>query len=501
MSFFEIENVRAATSGRWLQRPASLKLRVLTGVGIDTRDDLTGKAFVAIRGQSHDGHAYLAEAAKAGARVLVVEHVPAGVTLPGDVAVVQVENTRRALARMALNYRRSLRGTKVIVVTGSAGKTTTKRLIDSVLAVSLQGSASPKSFNNDIGVPLTILAARPSDKYLIVEVGTNAPGEIAQLASVVEPDVAVITSIGRAHLEGLGSIEAVAKEKASLLRFLTEGGTAVVTADAPLLRPYLKSVPSSILVGEADDADLRLTARGADELPGESDWWFEINARQRFPLALPGKHNALNAIAALAVGRRLGLDDEAICAGLAMVEPAPMRMAMQQLGEITICNDAYNANPDSMRAALETFAELAAHKPFKRRIVVLGDMLELGPAGAELHREVGGRLLAIDAQAKIDMAIFVGELSGIAAAEVAQQWGDDRVWRVPAMEPDVAHDIAAMLQPGDAVLIKASRGMQLERLVPAIEAALHAQRHHQPDSHTAAADIEVPIVRRAVANG
>lgn len=439
----------------------------MTGIGIDSRENLSGKSFIAIKGQTHDGHDHLQSAARAGAALLIVERQDkadeSSISLPPHVGVLHVEDTRRALAKLALAYRRTLRGLKVIAVTGSSGKTTTKRFIDAVLSTQLQGTASPKSFNNDIGLPLTILQAQPSDKFLLVEIGMNAPGEISQLAAIAEPDLAVITSIGRAHLQGLGSIEAIAQEKASILRHRTAHGVAIINADVPLLRPYLKQVKQSVLFGEAKDAELRLTRREACD----GGQWFEINNRQRFELLLPGKHNALNALAAVAVARRLGLDDESIAKGLKSVEPDAMRMALAVHGEVAVYNDAYNANPDSMIAALATFAEITPHA--KRRILVLGDMLELGDASPGLHREIGRRVLEIDRQTRIDSVVFIGEQSGFAAAEVAREWTGDRVNVIGALDEGAAKYVAGMFRAGDVALIKASRGMGLERVVQAIE--------------------------------
>ncbi|MEE8155792.1 MAG: UDP-N-acetylmuramoyl-tripeptide--D-alanyl-D-alanine ligase, partial [Phycisphaerales bacterium] len=370
MTFFYAKNLRRTSKGRWV-RPLISPLDV-DGVGIDSRADLTGKAFVAIHGERHDGHDYLAEAIRAGARLLIVDREPVQVTLPPDIAVLRVDDTRAALARLASAYRRTLIDTTVIAITGSAGKTTTKHLIDAVLSTTLRGTAAPKSFNNDIGLPLTILNAHVDDAYLIVEIGANRLGEVDTLAAIAQPDIAVITTVGRAHLEGFGSVENVAKEKAALLDHLQSNGLGILIADAPQLRNYRGQAQSIVWFGQAQDAGLRLTDRGACD----ETWWFEVNGQDRFQLGLPGAHNAVNALAAVAVGQRLGLSKQQIDQGLADCEPVAMRMTCHKLGEMTIYNDAYNANPDSMIAALDTFAELTIDAD--RRVVILGDMLELG---------------------------------------------------------------------------------------------------------------------------
>lgn len=466
MSFFNAERIALTTAGRWLQRPT--REGALRGVSIDSREDLTQKAFIAIKGHRFDGHDFVHAAANTGAAIVIVERSDCADGVPAGVGVLLVDDSRKAMGELALAYRRTLKNTAVVGVAGSAGKTTTKVLIDAALAGSMRGTISPKSFNNDIGVPLTILSAKPGDQYLIVEIGTNHQGEIAPLAAMVEPDIAVITMIGREHLEGLGSLENIAQENAALLDHLRPGGVAIVNADSPLLRKHLDAVESVILFGESPDADLRLTDRGEN-----GQWWFEANSSARFGLSLPGRHNAINALAAVAVGRRLRVPDEQISHGLAHAQGPPMRMARQQAGSVTIYNDAYNANPDSMLAALETFAEVAAGA--SRRVVVLGDMLELGAAGAQLHREIGNHVLKIDARARIDMAIFIGELSAFAAAEVARKWSGDRLMTFDKLDDDASIEIAAMIRPGDAVLIKASRGVALERIVHAIENRFPAQ--------------------------
>lgn len=458
MNFFEADNLRTVAGGKWLQRPARLPLE-LDGIGTDTRDDLTGKAFLAIKGDRMDGHDYLNAAVKAGSRLVIVERdVPLTPELTG-IGVVKVDSTRKALARLAQAYRRSLKGTKVIAVTGSAGKTTTKQLIHALLSQVMQGSASPKSFNNDIGVPLTLLAAEPSDKFIVCEVGMNAPGEISQLGSMIEPDLAVITSIGRAHLGGLGSIEAIATEKASLFTHLQPNGFAIATADAPPLRGRIKLLKHRVLFGEAADADLRLTNR---DRQGEI-WWFEVNDRMRFGTRLPGKHNALNAMAALAVAKRLGMEDNDIAAGFDAVVPPAMRMQPQTIGKWTIYNDAYNANPDAVVASLDAFVEMT--DTAKRRVVILGDMLELGEAGPSLHAEVGRRVVELDRATPIAHAVFVGELSKFGAAEVAGAWGNSRVLTLAKPDDAAAMKAAELLESGDAVLVKGSRGMGLERII------------------------------------
>jgi UDP-N-acetylmuramoyl-tripeptide--D-alanyl-D-alanine ligase len=472
MIFFDIDNLCSVLSGgggggRVLHKPN--RSLVLQGVGIDSREELSRKVFFAIKGDRFDGHDFLQDALTSGAQLLVVDRDPQLSSFPPLVGIVQVDDTRKALGKLASAYRKTLKGMQVIAVVGSAGKTTTKRLIDAALRGSMHGSISPKSFNNDIGVPLTLLNAPSTDRYVVVEIGTNALGEVPHLAKMVQPDIAVITMIGREHLEGLGSLENIAQENAAVLTHLQPKGLAIINADAPLLRRFVKVASSCVLFGEADDAEMRLTARGASDT-GEGvggGWWFEVNGRTRYQLSLPGKHNAINALAAVAVARKLGVQDQQISDGLADAKGAPMRMMTQHIGPVTIYNDAYNANPDSMMAALETFAEVAATA--SRRIAVIGDMLELGETGPALHFEVMDRIIQIDAHARFEHVMTIGKLSGDAADRLRQRWSNDRVMCVEKVDADSGEAIAALLKPGDGVLLKGSRSMGLERLLPYIE--------------------------------
>jgi UDP-N-acetylmuramoyl-tripeptide--D-alanyl-D-alanine ligase len=469
MSFWTADHLRAACGGRWIQRPEPGV--TIAGVGIDTRTGLRDRAFVAVRGETHDGHDFLGPAVAAGARVLVVDHHRTEVDLAPYVGVIQVDETRAALGRLATAYRKTLANTMVSAITGSAGKTTVKTLLDAVLSTTRTGRCAVKSFNNDIGVPLTILGADPQDEYLIVEIGANGPGEIDQLAAIARPDVGVITMVGRGHLAGFGSTATIANEKAALLRHLVGDRRAVVNADAALLRAHLSPLPQVVLFGEAADANVRLTGWGKGGTE-DGGWWLEVNGSRRFGLGLPGRHNAFNALAAVAVGRLLGIDDRLIDSGLRTCRPVDMRMTRHDLDGVTIYNDAYNANPDSMIASLETFATLAADAA--RRILVLGDMLELGDAAPDLHREIGHRVHELDQSNPVDRVVLVGPL----AAHIADALEGDRykghLTRLDDLGPDNAAALAATLKAGDTVLLKGSRAIGLERLVEAMTKAAGA---------------------------
>lgn len=520
--------VREATEGVWLRRPESRAPGApceFSGVGTDTRERLDGMLFVALRGERHDGHEHLAAAAQVGAAAAIVDRdvdlaaLPArfgilrvnaaGETAPGRSGTVCRETadapsvgtshvspseagTLGALQRLAAAHRRRLRAV-VIGITGSAGKTTTRRLLDAVLATRLRGVQSPKSFNNHIGVPLTLLSATPSHDYVLAEIGMSAPGEIAALSRLAEPEIGIVTGVGRAHLGGLGSVEAIAREKASLLEHLrwrdstgAAAGSAdacgdariepvaIACADAPALRGHLAALRRQgrrvITFGESADADVRLTGRRVASRSRGIGQEIEVDGSMRAFLALPGRHNAVNALAAIVAARAMGLDDAAIVDGLGRADAAEMRFERRTVGDgdgaVVLVNDAYNANPESMAAALATFAEIAAGAA--RRVVVLGDMLELGVEAPALHAELGERVVEVDRRASIDLAIFVGPMSAHAADAVRRAWPASDSTRVVAQPALDVAAIAALVRPGDAVLLKASRGMGLERAAAAI---------------------------------
>jgi len=337
--------------------------------------------------------------------------------------VLQVDDSVVALQRLAGAYRDVLRagGCKVVAVCGSNGKTTTRHLIHQVLtACGLAGTQSPKSFNNHLGVPLTLLGADPSHDFVAAEIGTNHPGEVAALSAIVRPDAAVITSIGHEHMAFFKTLDGVAQEEAAVLRFVQPHGYVVMPAAAAELLAAYYDVQEGVFL---------LPLKDAQAVPPG--------------FGLPGQHNRMNAALVVALARWLELDAQAVARALESVEGPPGRMQRLTLGQgVTVLHDAYNANPDSMQAALAVMSQQPG-----RRVAVLGEMYELGPESPTMHQQV-----AHDAQQTLDQVILIGELFG------APPWSDELPGRV-----------ASELQPGDTVLLKASRGMRLERLLPAIE--------------------------------
>lgn len=448
MSFWTLDNFRDVTAGRYLKRALDATHEPeLRGVSTDTRTIEKSQVFIALCGERFDAHDHLDKAAAAGAALLVVDdEAKAAAAETGNVAVLLVDDTLRAMTRLATAYRKSLNAT-VIAVTGSVGKTSTKQMIHAVLSAAMRGHAAERSHNNEIGVPLTLLNVEPKDRYVVVEIGTNAPGEIGALAKIVEPDLAVITAVGSAHLERLGSIEGVAEEKAALLRHLRDGGTAIINGDTELLAPYLKITPNVVRFGRSADCELQLT--GYDQNADGAH--FAVNGKDRYDLPLLGEHNAVNALAAIAVGQVMRMSGGQIAEGLAQTEGADMRLSAGRVGPITVINDAYNANPDSVEAAV---AVLAGYPCAGRRVAVLGDMLELGEQSVSLHERVVSRV-----SGKVDLLVLVGPAMGAArSACVGAELHTVETW-----DDAAAERVTGLIEAGDVVLLKASRGVGLEK--------------------------------------
>lgn len=451
-----------AARGRWTTEPTD---RIL-GASIDTRELKPGQLFVALRGERTDGHNFLAQAFESGARAALVEDEAADA--PADFPRLIVSDCRAALRELAVAHREQLRATntKVIGVTGSNGKTTTVRFIHAAVAAGgLEGSHAQKSFNNDLGVPLTLLNAAPRGGFVVCEIGTSGPGEIASLAALAQPDIGVITSIGRAHLEKLGSIAGIAEEKSSLLRHVEPRGLCVVSADAPELRPRVPE--GTVTVGLAGDADV---------LVEFNDGVAMVAGHEIVP-PLPGRHHAVNAALAIEVAvRGFGVERSAAVRGVREAEPPPMRLTRETVhlaefvggSDVTLVNDAYNANPESVLAAVDMLAAGDLDAPgTKRRVLVLGDMLELGEKSGPIHAEVAKRVG--EARERVGLVCSVGS-----AMTTAFETGH----REPDPTDDACARIASMIEPGDVVLVKGSRGVRLERVVEAVRARAHAKAGH-----------------------
>ena len=420
------------------------------GATLDTRALRPGMLFVPLPGRHHDGHEFLEEAFRRGAAVALCardRHEAWRGREPGPLVVV--EDVTAGLARLAQGYRLGWRGL-LLGVTGSAGKTTTRELVAAALTVAGPGLRSEGNLNNHWGVPLTLLRLRPEHRTAVVELGTNHPGEIAALAAIAVPGAGVVTNAGSAHLEGFGTLDAVAREKASLGFALAAGQPLFVGADSPRLLRALAGVKARVIsYGLARSAAVhpeRVTELGPD---GSR---VEVAGFPALHLRLVGRHQVPNALAALAVARELRLEPAAVVAALERVRGTRGRMEVRRVRGATLLVDCYNANPDSTRAALAT---LAGWPGARRRIAVLGDMLELGPRAATLHRETGARVRGSELWT-------VGAHAADYAAGARRAGARVRLFDG---KPAVAEALRGALGEGVVVLLKASRGAALEEVL------------------------------------
>jgi UDP-N-acetylmuramoyl-tripeptide--D-alanyl-D-alanine ligase len=373
--------------------------------------------------------------------------------ISGDVPLVVHAEPRRALAELA-SWHRSQLAIPVIGITGSCGKTTTKNILSQLLATRWRTVASPSSFNNDVGVPHTTLLADETTEALVLEIGTNAPGEIAALCRVARPTAGIVTMVGASHLEGLGSIEGVAREKSALLASLPERGFAVVNLDGRHVELLRASTRARILtVSVEGEGELNAT----DPLFHSGGTTFRLLGHE-ITSPLLGIHNISNLLCALAACRGLGLDIEEMLPAISGLRGGSRRLERHEIEGLVVFDDTYNANPESARAAVRFLSGLHGRG---RRVMVLGDMLELGPDSPELHHAVGREAAA----GRIDLLVLVGELvRATAAGALEGGMPDSRVVHLPSTG-EAVREIDALLRQGDTVLLKASRRVGLERVV------------------------------------
>jgi len=464
MKPLSVQEIRQAVGGRLLtSQPTGLPVLCVCS---DTRQMERSSLFIAIKGDNHDGHQHLPAAAAGGAVAALVSDIPDNA--PPNITLIQVADTRAAMGKLA-TYVRQQMSSKVIGVAGSNGKTSTKHLIHAALSGKFNGSISPKSFNNDIGVPLTIFPADPNQDYLVLEMGTNHHGEIMKLTTMAEPDIAVITNVGAEHLEFLGDLMGVRRENATVVAGLNPKGLLVVNGDDAELLDAVSTYPGKrVTFGFKETNDLW----PADIHCSEQGIRYRLNgSRQEVFVPMLGRHTACNSLAAIAVARRMGVSDKLIYESLAEATGPEWRLQLQHVGKICVLNDAYNANPNSMRAALETVRDLQVKG---RRLAILGDMKELGEAADRYHREIG----AFAATCKFDSLYCVGPKSAL-IADAAEAAGMDKRKVVHfTSAADCAQIAPRWLRRGDMVLLKASRGVRLETVAAAIVEAFGGETKH-----------------------
>ena len=453
---FTAEEILKAANGELEQGSKSTRFRSLS---TNSRTVRRGDLFIPLIGKKYDGHGFILKALKKGAAgALTSKNIK---PVPGDRVIIKVKDTERALQDIARFHRQRFK-VPIIGVTGSSGKTTTKDMIASILSQNWKTLKNEENLNNEIGVPLTLLKLDKTHKAAVIEMAMQGAGEIEELAQIVLPKIAVITNIGEAHLQHLGSKKNVAKVKAEILKYLNSGEhIAVLNADDEyfsFLRKAAKraKVSSFGINGEA-------MVRASNIKRGDRGSTFDLICRSGkigVYVPLPGAHNIYNALAAAAAALGLGANINLIARGLKNFKPSSKRMAIRTANGIRIINDSYNANPSSMKAAISVLSEQGSvvGAALPRRIAVLGDMLELGKTSKKAHKDIG----AFVAKHGIDVLITKGYLSR-EIARGAKSSGMTKIYRSASNE-EARKLLKKIIKPNDVILIKGSRGMKMEEI-------------------------------------
>ncbi|MHB8171872.1 MAG: UDP-N-acetylmuramoyl-tripeptide--D-alanyl-D-alanine ligase [Thermincolia bacterium] len=450
-----INEITLAINGQLIQGDGDIQV---SGVSTDTRKINPGDIFIALAGEHFDAYDFLAQAVDAGAAALVVSRK--GFT--GDVPVIMVDDTLKALQQLA-RHNRDKFGGWVVAITGSNGKTTTKDMITSVLSRKYNTLKTEGNLNNEIGLPLTLLKLGPEHQAAVVEMGMRGLGQISQLGAIAQPDLAVITNVSEVHLELLGTIDNIGRAKGEILDHLNPKGTAVLNGDDDIIRRESNHYQGKkVLYGFNENNQLRAINIEANETGSVYTATFR-GEQQELNLPILGRHNVLNSLAAIGVGLELGLTWEQVVEGLGSLQLTGMRLELIETPRWLVINDAYNANTAATKAALQVLQQVATKRK-SRKIAVLGNMFELGTRAVEGHREVGQT--AVDVEA--DFLITVGDL----AEEIAE---GARLGGLAGMRIQVCRDnqdavrvLQDVLEKGDTVLVKGSRGMKMEQIVAAL---------------------------------
>lgn len=438
--------------------------KLIRGISIDSREIRDGNLFVAVPGERFDGHRFVGEAVERGAQAVVVSKEKWQKTEPANLkgaAAVLVEDTKKALGDLASWYKGRFE-IPTVAVTGTNGKTTTKEMIAEVLSADFKVVKSPRSFNNLIGVPLTLFRLNPGTEALVLELGMSQLGEIAVLTRMSRPQIGVITNIGPAHLESMQSMERVAQAKFELPDNMPSPKTLILNADDPVLANRIKEKKGDekvITFGIKSQADFH-----ADQIEVRNDGCisFRVNGDLTVDLLLLGRHNVYNALAAIAVGSLLGVDAIKAKKKLERYIPSDLRMQLVYIKDITVINDSYNANPISMAKALESLQEI---KTRGRKVAVLADMLELGENAPLFHNEVGKKA----ADLGINLLLTVGELARHIAQGARDAGMNSNYIREFENNQQAGHFLLENLKAEDLILVKGSRRMKTEEVVVALK--------------------------------
>ncbi|HYE82690.1 MAG TPA: UDP-N-acetylmuramoyl-tripeptide--D-alanyl-D-alanine ligase [Clostridia bacterium] len=451
MEALSIGEIVSASKGRLMNPIQDL---TVTEVSIDSRRIKPGDMFIALQGESFDGHDFISKAVENGA-ALVVTHKPLNEC---GIPYILVEDTLKALQDIARYYRSRFR-IPFVAITGSSGKTTSKDMIASVLSQRYRVLKTEGNMNNAIGLPLTLLKLQYNHEIAVLEMGMNSPGEIELLSDIVRQDISVISNVGTAHIEKLGSRKNILKAKLEILAYFNSDSTAVINGDNDMLASLHSEDYLIVRYGLEDGNDIR--AYEIEE-KGEEGIFFKVDLdgkQESFKVLLPGIHNVYNALSAIAIARLFSVEAEDIRKGLQSFKPSKMRMDIINTGNgIKIINDAYNANPESMRAAMNVLQSLSSGS---RSVCIFADMLELGDTSEKEHYGIGEYAAA----SGVDVIVASGNFSG-AVIRGAEASGMDskNVYAFPTKE-EAAFQLEKILKPGDIVLVKGSRSMKMEYIV------------------------------------
>jgi len=429
--------------------------RTVERISTDSRTIKKGELFVALRGENFDGHKFVGATAKGGAAGAIVDLKWKG-KVPKKFAIIRAQDSLLAYQNLAANYRKSL-PIKVLAITGSNGKTSTKDFGASVLGRKFRVTKTQGNFNNHVGLPRTILEATSQDEIAVWEIGMNHPGEVAPLAKIAAPNAAIITNVGVAHIEFMGTREAIAKEKGALAEAVGAEGTVILNADDLFSTDIAGRTGARVIFAGTKDGSIR--AIDIQQSADGSEFTILEGAHQcRAQLPVPGIHMVQNALLAVAAGRAFGLSLEEAAAGLASAPLTKARLQIKEINGVQFLDDSYNANPDSMKAALQTLVELDMDG---KRIAVLGEMRELGEETKRGHEEVGEAAAAFG----IDQLIGIGEM-GAVIARAAENAGLEKSQAVGSTS-EAAELLLNIATPGDLVLIKGSRLARTENVIEA----------------------------------
>jgi UDP-N-acetylmuramoyl-tripeptide--D-alanyl-D-alanine ligase len=456
---WKTEDIIKAAGGEPLARESAISF---DGLSIDSRSVTEKDLFIAIKGERHDGHYFISDVIPKGVKGVMISremrmNLPVDEWISKGICIIAVKNTVAALGALAA-FQRQRAGVPVVAVTGSNGKTTTKELTAAVVGRKYHTLFTVGNLNNEIGLPLTLLRLSPAHQAAVVEMGMNHPGEIARLSAIAGPDIGIITTIGPAHLEGLGTVEDVMRAKGEIIENIKDGGWIVLNSDNPYCLRLGESARRKVIYfGTSEQAHIRAVDVEKSGC-GSSFTMLLPDESVRIDLALPGGFMVNNALAAGAAGYLMGISGNEIKAGIESVKPAKGRMAVAETKHgVMVIDDTYNANPGSMEAAIRTLTFL---KESNRGVLVAGDMLELGDQTAALHEQIGRLAAGLGVS-----RVFLTGQSVSFLAEGARSAGMPESDIVMGGKKEIAEKLGQYLRPGDWVLVKGSRSMGMEEIV------------------------------------